>query len=155
MNLVLLENPTKPSYVTFTLPCFPCFVVIRTTPLAAREPYKAAAAASFNTSTDKISAGLISANALALPTTFVLPVSAKLPDCIGTPSTIYKGPVPEVMEFTPRICTIGACPTPAEGVVTLMPDARPCNIWSILVLGASFRDSALTEETEAVKVLAF
>ena len=44
---------------------------------------------------------------------------------MGTPSTTYKGEVPEVIEFTPRTLTIGACPTPADGVVILTPDARP------------------------------
>ena len=41
---------------------------------------------------------------------------------MGTPSTTYKGEVPEVIEFTPRTLTIGACPTPADGVVILTPD---------------------------------
>ena len=67
INFVRLEKPTEASYVTFAFPLLPCLVVISTTPFAAREPYKAAAAASFNTSIERISAGLMSANALALP----------------------------------------------------------------------------------------
>ena len=43
---------------------FPLFVVIKTTPLEAREPYKAVAAAPFKTEMFSISSGLMSMAAL-------------------------------------------------------------------------------------------
>ena len=59
LGLALLLTPTSPLYETAVLPCFPFLVVMMITPFAALEPYREAAAASFNTVMDSISSGLM------------------------------------------------------------------------------------------------
>ena len=65
-------------------------MVIKITPLLALEPYNAAEAASFKTSTDSIVEGSISAKVF-------VPVTGEVKECTGTPSMIYKG-VPSVWD---------------------------------------------------------
>ena len=59
MFLATVPTATKPLYsiVCFSTPLAAREVVTITTPLAPREPYMAAAEASFNTSIDRISEG--------------------------------------------------------------------------------------------------
>ena len=82
----------------FNSPVFPFLVVIKTTPLAAREPYIAVAEASFKILIAAISFGLITFKPLLAPPT---PPASK-----GTPSTTYKGfefkfndPIPLIKTF--------------------------------------------------------
>ena len=61
-TLIFLITPLNPKFAPTSIlaaPPAPFLVVMRITPLAPREPYMAAADASFNTSIDAISAGLI------------------------------------------------------------------------------------------------
>ena len=77
-------------------------VVIKITPLAAREPYREAAAASFNTVIFSISLGLIEAitlNALESPLTADTAIS---PETTGTPSITYNGSLEAFIEPVPR-----------------------------------------------------
>ena len=110
-------------------------MVINTTPLAAREPYKEAAEASFKTVTDSISCGfnvarildellLSSANLLY----FVLAE-------IGTPSTTYNGSFEAFNEPEPRIRNDEVEPGCPEADITCNPATCPCNDLSNEALG--------------------
>src|SRR4051812_860598 len=85
----------------------PFLVVINTTPLAALAPYIAAAAASFNISTDSISLGLRSIKGLVGS----LFISDWLAVVRGTPSTTYKGWLLAEIEEVPLILTLMPSPT--------------------------------------------
>ena len=83
----------------FAIPLFPLFVVTEMTPLPAREPYKAEAAAPFTTSIDSTSSTLI---------------SERLP-CIMIPSIRISGEALTLRTLSPRsrrsICCPGLPPT--------------------------------------------
>ncbi|MPM51378.1 hypothetical protein SDC9_98126 [bioreactor metagenome] len=74
------------------LPTDPFFVVIKTTPLEALEPYIAVDEASLRTSIDSISFGFIPLNALS------------------TPSTKMSGSLLLLMEEPPRIRMVASSP---------------------------------------------
>jgi hypothetical protein len=80
----------------------PRFVKICTTPLFAREPYSAAAAAPRVISTRSISLGLRSARRFCGFDR--VPRSASCAELLSTitPSTMYSGSEPEMNEFVPR-----------------------------------------------------
>src|SRR5690606_33279307 len=87
-NRVGCPIPTFKSYESVGLPDLPCLVVIKITPLPAREPY-IAAEASFNTDTLSTSFGFIR----SIP-----------PALCGTPSITIKGSLfPPDRELIPRI----------------------------------------------------
>ena len=75
-------------YVTLTLPATPFFVVIKTTPLEASEPYNAAAEGPVKIVMLSISSGLISATLLVPGCLFIVPpaLSPELTLNIGIPS---------------------------------------------------------------------
>ena len=108
----------------------PCFVVIRITPLAEREPYMAADAASFKTSIDSISAGFISSM-----------------DSKGTPSTMYRGFAPPSNVDVPRIRISAASPGAPDPVVICTPAVCPCNASAIEI---AFRCSIVSDDMEAM-----
>ena len=95
------------SSISVFLPSLPFFVVIRMTPFAALAPYMAEAAASFKTSIDSISFGLISTSGLV--GSFV--GSETLFETTGNPSTTYSGWLLAEIELVPRILTFIAWPT--------------------------------------------
>ncbi|MNE27110.1 hypothetical protein D3C80_1205050 [compost metagenome] len=93
---------------TRIFPALPALVVTITTPLAATDPYIAAAAPSLSTSMLSISLGL---------TLLIVP---------GKPSMIYSGSLlPKVL--TPRILTCTPAPAIPLFFCTLTPAATPCN----------------------------
>ena len=82
----------------------PFFVVIKITPLPAREPYNAAALGPLSTEIDSTSLGLISV--IPPPDTwlsYTLPPESTPSALIGTPSTTIKACVFPPMELFPRI----------------------------------------------------
>ena len=78
-------------------------MVIKTTPLEPRFPYKTAPADPFNTVILSMSFGLMSAAlfGVAIPVTVLLLPSLLL--LIGTPSTTYKGSLSLVKDFAPPL----------------------------------------------------
>src|SRR5688572_28471842 len=103
----------------------------------------AVADASFSTSIDSMSDGLISAIGLVVlpPTAFW----ARLDAWMGIPSTIYKGSLDPLMEAVPRMRTKTPPPGDPEFVLTCTPEARPCKSWSELAEGTLAISPALTE----------
>src|SRR6478672_7005434 len=80
------------------------------------------AEASFNTSMDSISFGLISARGFVGS----LFASDKLVDIIGKPSTTYRGWLLAEIEEVPLILIFIACPTFPLPDSTITPGALPC-----------------------------
>src|SRR5437867_7429108 len=78
--------------------------------------------ASFSTSIDSISLGLISARGLVGS----LVASDKLVDTIGKPSTTYKGWLLAEIDEVPLILIFIACPTLPLPDSTTTPGALPC-----------------------------
>ena len=113
--------------VIFTRPSFPFLVVITMAPLAASEPYKAAAAAPVRTDIDSISSGLISAIGSLAPreSNSVPPLFVERPEKMGTPSITYKALDDCIMDFVPRITTFDTPPTPDEDALILTPATFP------------------------------
>ena len=110
-------------------------VVIIITPFAERDPYAAADVASFNTSKEAISFGLIS---------LIFPIKI-------IPSTTINGSLDPDIEFCPRTCIEG-CP-PAEFVAPISnPETLPFSDSKAFVLedNAIGEFSNLKEETEPV-----
>ena len=100
----------------------------------------AAAEASFSTSIDSMSLGLI---------------SDKFPEK-GIPSKITKGLFDAVMEFVPRISIVFDDPSALEEFsVTCKPAATPWSICSTLTLVFDSSTSLFTETTEPVMSLFF
>ena len=91
------------------------------TPLAALEPYSAVAEASFSTSIDWISEGLISERA------FWIAVPPTLPVNTGTPSTTMSGFELDVIELNPLIRITGGLLSTPLGIVIETPAAFPDN----------------------------
>ena len=116
------------------------------TPLAAREPNRAVAAASFSISMERMSAELISANGFC----WVVPEVASIETII--PSTTYSGVVLLEMEDTPRTLMTGAAPTDEPVVEIITPDARPCNIPSTEGPGMFLMASPFTDEMAPVRL---
>ena len=94
------EKPQSAFNETEGFPVFPCLVVIRITPLAAREPYKEAAAASFITVIFSISDVLI-VDIISIPASD--PVLLIFPEFTGTPSITYRGELDALKDPIPRI----------------------------------------------------
>src|SRR5690606_37874899 len=109
------------------------FVVIRTTPFAALDPYIAAEEASFKIWISAISLG-----------------DKNLMLSTGTPSTTYKGSLLPLKEVVPRIRIDISPPGVPLGCMTDTPAALPCNAWPTLTLGRCSRSSVETEETAVV-----
>ena len=106
----LAFTPYLTSASTFALPLAPFFVVIKTTPLAARLPYRAVAVASFKTVVDSISEGL-------------MPLKSA-PN--GIPSTTYSGALLELTEPIPRILIVAFVPGCPLVLMTCTPATSPC-----------------------------
>ena len=94
----------KTTFSLLSLSPSPFFVVIKITPLAAREPYIAVADASLSTTKEAISLGLIKESGLAAP---AIPPLSK-----GTPSTTIKGSFDALIEVPPLILKV--LPPPGE-----------------------------------------
>src|SRR5690606_35622626 len=107
-------------------------VLIMITPSLALDPYKAEAAAPFNTVIDTISSGLIVlkpsplSEVRLLPLSDVSPLAPKLVLSIGTPLTTIKGELCPPKEDCPRIriLLVPAGPDPKEVILT--PANLPC-----------------------------
>ena len=97
----------------------------------------AVAEASFNTSIDSISDGLIS----------------PMPPVTGTPSITYNGSLLAVIERLPRIITLGVEPGDQLELETTTPGMRPCNASDAVVAGTAVIFAALTEATAPVRSL--
>src|SRR5687768_2724993 len=98
----------------------------------------AADEASFNTSTDSISWGLI---------------LLRLKFSMGRPSTTYKGLVPAVMELMPRMRMMGDWPGAPWAWVILTPGNSPAKACVTLLKERSLNLSKPTEATEPVTAL--
>src|SRR5690606_40623365 len=98
------------------------------TPLAALDPYKPVAAASFRMVTDSMSLGLA------------------LPPMI--PSTTYKGLAPAFMEPEPLITTLGVELGSPDELDTITPAAFPCKSPATSLEVTSFNFSPDTTATE-------
>ena len=101
------------------------FVVTKITPLAARDPYKEAEAASFNTVIFSISSGLMDAK----------------PEVVGKPSITTNGSFPPLIEAAPRTrITKPPFGSPLAWLICT-PENFPCNFSPIRETGIS--DSSL------------
>src|SRR5690606_36147442 len=139
--------PSCTDNLSFVLAFAPRFVVIRTTPFAACAPYMEAEAASFKTSMEAMSLGLMEAKA------FWEPCPDRPTEATCTPSTIYKGSVPAFMEPTPLICTLSLPPGCPELEVTCTPATLPCMARSKDWMGRSSNISPFTEAMAPVTSL--
>src|SRR5690606_40997667 len=97
----IYHTPVVKFSSTEALPSAPRLDGIITTPLAAREPYMAVDAASFNISIDSISPGFMAANGFNPKPSVPLRLDSD-PDSIGIPSTTKSGLFPEFKEELPR-----------------------------------------------------
>ena len=118
---------------TTVLPLFPLFVVTNTTPLDARDPYIAAAEASFNISIDEISLGF----------------SELIPLLLTAPSIIYRGSV-EPKVPAPRINILTSAPASPPFCKTSTPGVRPWRAEVTLEVTNLLISFAETEATDAV-----
>ena len=128
-------NPTRVSTCMESLPRAPDLVVMITTPLAPRAPYRAEEAASLSTLTDSISLLLI---ALKLP--------AK-----GTPSTIMRGLLLALIEPIPRIRILLLSPGCPVEVEICTPETLPSSALATSVVCLFCISSAFTVAIEPVK----
>ena len=71
---------------------------------------------------------------------------------MGTPSSMNKGEVPEVMELVPRIWKAAALLGSPELDITISPGVCPCRAWSKPAAGTLSIFSAFIVETEPVTV---
>ena len=138
-------STVTPAFTVIPNPlCFlPDFVVIKITPLPAREPYNAAAEAPFNTFMDSISSGLISDKPLPISTP-LLPQASSTPPVklsIGIPSTTINGWLDPVNELLPRNTIFEEPPGPLLERTTCKPDTLPDNAFAIL-LSRAFTSSS-------------
>ncbi len=145
LSLAKEETPYLARTVNLLRPSLPDLVVTRITPLAARDPYTAAAAASFNIVMLSISFGLIMAMGL-----LVFTRSASSPLIMATPSTTYNGLLPALIELVPRIRMLVLEPGCPELWVICTPAILPDNILSREVAGISANCSAETEAMDPV-----
>ncbi|OAV72362.1 hypothetical protein Barb7_03119 [Bacteroidales bacterium Barb7] len=129
-------------------PLFPLlfFVVIITTPLPARLPYKAAAAGPFNTDMLSISSGDISEMPEPLSTRLLPHISAVelLKLSIGTPSTTMSGWLFPLMELFPRIKILVEPPTPVPFCRICTPATFPASEFATLASRVSVSFSPFT-----------
>src|SRR5690606_13903678 len=102
----------------FPWPLVPDFVVISTTPFAAREPYIAADEASFRICMLVISLG-----------------ERKRILSTGTPSTTYKGSLLPLKDVVPRTRIDISDPGAPFGCVTATPASLPWIAWATFVIG--------------------
>jgi hypothetical protein len=131
--------------------------VITITPLAAREPYKDAAAASLITVIDSISLLFKVANTLVPVLLYPSPVFGVLkalifPDCTGVPSITYKGSFPAFMEPIPRIRTDVVAPGAPENELICTPGIEPASLSSMAIVGISCNFSVAIVDAAPVKV---
>ena len=119
-------------------PLAPAFVVIRTTPFAAREPYIAAEDASLRICMLSISLG---ARNFKLST--------------GTPSTTYKGSLLPLNDVVPRTLIDISPPGAPDGCITDTPAALPCSACAAETIGRWSRSFVETVETAVVTSLRF
>src|SRR5688500_7493718 len=98
------------------------------TPLAPRDPKIAVAEAAFYISMEAMCEGLILANGL-ISEVFPKVEVATSPvfTSICTPSITYKGCVPELKEFAPRMLIFTAAPGSPDEEVICTPATLPCN----------------------------
>jgi len=124
----------------------PVFVVIKITPLPARDPYKAAAEAPFNTDMLAISSGLISESPLPISadgfqkSLLLAPVKLS----IGIPSTTINGWFKPVTELLPRNCIFEEEPGPLLERIICKPETFPDNAFVTFVSRALTRSSPLS-----------
>ena len=127
------------------LPFAPFFVVIKITPLAAREPNKIEAEASFSTSIDSMSSGFISESGF-----MAIPPAPKAELLTGWPSITMSGWALELMEATPRTLIRTAPPGVPPACVICTPAARPCKATSGLAAVLARMSADLSETIEPV-----
>ena len=131
------------------IPFLPRFVVTRTTPLAALEPYIAVADASLRISIVSTSVRFRLYN--------VLEIFPDVPaEYSGTPSITHNGCESPDKDDDPRIITDTGEVGEAELIITFTPGARPCNIdWIEAPIGAVSISFFPKRETAPVMSLAF
>ena len=99
--------------------------------------------ASFSTSTDTMSLGLMKSMALLNWS----PVDWGS----STPSTTYSGLLDELMELNPRILTVVRPPGRPELLLTCTPGILPAIIWLSEGAGRSISSASFTPDTDPVK----
>src|SRR6187549_3749401 len=134
---------------TTGFPFLPRLVVINTTPLAALEPYREEAAASFNIVMVSISAGFKVFMMLLDPINELLKLPWS-PEIIGTPSITYNGSLLAFIEPIPLMRMLGVAPASPLAVVTCTPAALPTRAFWKDVLGGSLISFPLITEAEPV-----
>src|SRR5258708_39997403 len=123
----------------------PFFVVMITTPLAARDPYKAVAAPPLSTLMDSIIFGSISLARLVVPPALNEPsgLPASLLS-IGTPSITNKAVLSPTNELLPRIVIWAELPGIPLELVTWTPATFPASALTRLSCLASTSEDPLT-----------
>ena len=128
------------------------------TPLAALEPYMAAAAASFRMVTFSMSLGLMLPMPLTKmssnPPAFICSEDRSgVSFCIGTPSTTHSGlELPERL-LTPRMRMLDCCPGRPEVACMATPATSPCISDATDVIGLLLNVSEESMPTEPVILL--
>src|SRR5678809_1543464 len=114
----------------------------------------AEADASFSTSIEEMSAGLIYVSGFASGVVprpeLTNPGLGDLPSR-GIPSTTYNGLFPVRIEFVPLIFTIVTAPGCPLLLIICNPETLPINNWSGLVTGPLTKSFDWTEETAPVR----
>ena len=131
------------------IPAFPFLVVIRITPLAACEPYRAAAEAPFSIFMLSMSSGFrleIPSPASRFTPSFSPPITVEVDSVLlfsmGTPSMTYNGwllPVAKA-ERAPRMATLADPPKPAALLVICTPAVFPAR--ALIMFGSLARVSS-------------
>ena len=99
----------------------------------------AAAEASFSTSIEATSFGLMSSKPPEAKSKgrVALDIKSFLSPVIGIPSTTYSGAFPALNDRRPRIKMFGTVPGLEPDCATSTPAIRPCMAWPRLVIGIS------------------
>src|SRR5690554_4060755 len=132
-----------PLYETRALPACPFLVVIRITPLDAREPYIAVSDASFRTVKVSMSFEFILLSGSAIPLT-------PLVLSTGTPSITIRGSLLADIEDPPLIRIVEPAPGAPPEETILSPATLPANISEGFVASPLLRDVASTATTDPV-----
>ena len=121
-------------YETCVRPSLACFVVIKITPFAPRDPYIAVEEASFSTSILSILLGSISRS-----------------EPYGTPSTNIKGAFDAFKDRFPRMVNEGLAPACPLLTVISIPAIFPCKLSRAFVVGIAVTSSDFILVTDPVK----
>src|SRR5690606_6923383 len=111
----------------------------------------AVADASFKTSIDSISEGLIVDSAFKFGPSATVPPKLSLLLSTGNPSMTYNGSLPALMELLPLVLTDVAAPGCPEVCVNNNPDTRPCTNSSGVVTFVASNSFDFIDEIEPVK----